>query len=165
MNMPMEHPVVATALKNNEAALVFVRRMALVMHTWDDLIDRDAPLADADINTAFVQALIDLPLNSFYIEHFNRLNAIVLNSITNWRIANELERNDTPQDGDHTIAFIIRSSYIDLAVQSALFIGGLDWAVACGVELRRWAHSEGWAKYLTNLAAEKAAREGKTDVL
>jgi hypothetical protein len=156
----MEHPVVATALKDHEAALAFVRRMAFVMHVWDDLVDRDAPVTDADINTAFELALIDLPSNPFYVEHFNRLNEIVLNSIRNWRIANELERNDKPEDGDHTIAFIIRSSYIDLVTACATLIGGLDWAVASGVELRRWAHSEGWAKYLVNLKAEKAARKG-----
>jgi hypothetical protein len=160
MNVPMEAPIVATALKGNEAALALIRRFGQIAHTWDDLVDRDRPVSDADINSVFVQALIDLPLNPFYAEHFVRLNEIMLNSITNWRIANELERQEKPQDGDLTIAFIIRSSYIDMVVQCALLIGGLEWAVACGVELRRWAHSEGWAKYLINLKAEKAARKG-----
>jgi hypothetical protein len=160
MTVPLEHPIVATALKNNEGALALIRKFGQIAHTWDDLVDRDKPVSDAEISSAFVQALIELPLNSFYAEHFLRLQEIMLNSITNWRIANELERQEKPQDGDLTIAFVIRSSYIDMVVQCALLLGGLEWAVQCGVELRRWAHSEGWAKYLVNLKAEKAARKG-----
>jgi hypothetical protein len=162
MNMPMEHPVVSAALKDNAAALAFVRRLALVMHTHDDAIDLDAPLTDADLNAAFTLSLVDLPRNTFYSEHFDLLNPIVLNSIVNWRIATELERNEKPEDGDLTISFIIRSSYIDIVVMCALIIGGIDWAVTAGVELRRWAHSERWAGYLKNLKTEKAVREAGT---
>lgn len=159
MNQPMEHPIVATALSGNADALEFVRRVALILHTHDDAIDRDVPLSDADLNAAFVQALVDLPRNRFYREHFDLLNAILLNAIMNWRIANELERQQSPSEDDLRISFVVRSSYVDLVGMCAIIIGGLEWAVRCGVELRRWAHAEGYERYVENLAAEKAARE------
>lgn len=38
------------------------------------------------------QALVLLPRNAFYRLHFDELNAILANAITNWRVATRLER-------------------------------------------------------------------------
>jgi hypothetical protein len=159
MHDPMEAPIVAEALKGNADALAFVRAIALVLHTWDDLVDRDHDVDDAAINRAFWLALVELPRNAFYREHFNDLNAILVNAIVNWRIATNVERLRAPPAGDLMIAFIIRSTYVDLLTVSATLIGGADWSVTFGGDIHRWAHGEGFAAYLTNLTAEKAARE------
>jgi hypothetical protein len=105
-------------------------------------------------------ALIEIPNNSFYTTHRSELQPILVNAIINWRIANKIERVEQATNDDLTIAFILRSSYADLLTMSATLIGGIEWAVECGPDIRRWAHSEGFTAYLTNLAAEKAVREG-----
>jgi hypothetical protein len=158
----MEHPIVATAVRNNPDALAFLRTIAQILHFWDDLIDRDHEIDDRQINDAFTLALIELPRNAFYREHFDTLNVILQNAITNWHIANQLEREPHNEDRVRVslmTAFVIRSSYIDLLTQSALIVGGMDWAAHCGPEIHRWAHSEGYDGYLTNLAAEQTARK------
>lgn len=155
----MEHPVVEKALKNNESALQFVRTVAGVLHAWDDLIDRDKPVSDADVNGAFLGALVTLPRNAFYRDHFEALNTILVSSIINWRVATQIEREHACEGEDLKIAYIIRSTYVDLLVMSAAIIGGVEWAVSHGYEIREWAHQEKFAGYLQNLAAERAARK------
>ena len=163
----MEHPIVEQAVKGNADALEFLRAIAKVLHLWDDLVDRDKAIADATIHEAFGLALIDLPRNAFYRRHFEVLNAVLLNAIVNWRIATTMERNDAPdrRPYDFATAFILRSSYVDLLTMSATLIGGVEWGAAMGPEIHRWAHQEGMATYLYNLAAETAARKENDHVL
>jgi len=163
MNEPMEDPIVVEALKGNVSALEFVRAIALVLHGWDDMVDRDHRLTDADINRIFTTALIVLPRNAFYREHFEEFNPLLMQAITNWRIATDIERNSI-NDHHLGIAFILRSSYVDLAVMAASIIGGIEWGVKYGHKIREWAHDEKFGGFLTNLAAERAARKG-IDVL
>ena len=47
-------------LENRDAAL-FVAMVFRVFHAWDDLIDRDVPLADDEINMAFYLAMVQIP--------------------------------------------------------------------------------------------------------
>jgi hypothetical protein len=164
MNEPMEHPIIAEALRGDASALDFLRSIALILHTWDDLVDRDSPVDDDDIGRAFTLALVHLPRNGFYQRNFEKLNPILIQSITNWRIATEVERAEDATTDDLTFAFIIRSTYIDLAVMSAAIIGGMDHAVKYGLRIRQWAHEERFDGFLKNLAAEKAARK-ENDVL
>jgi len=52
-------------LGNRDAAL-FVAMVFRVFHAWDDLIDKDALLADEEINMAFYLAMVQIPRNPFY---------------------------------------------------------------------------------------------------
>lgn len=161
MSVPFESPLVAQAVKNDPDALEFLRDMALVMHWFDDLIDKDRSVPDEETQEVLWRVLVTLPRNTFYRDNFNLLNPIVINAITNWRTANHLERGQAHDQTDVMTAFIIRSSYIDLATMAATIIGGPLWAAERGVALRHWAHGEGFERYQENLAAERAAREGK----
>jgi hypothetical protein len=156
----MEHPVVSDAVKGDADALAFLRGMAFVLHTWDDLVDRDHHVSDATVHRTFELALLELPRNRFYSKHYDVLYPILVQAIVNWRIANTLERQAAPSDDDFAIAFIIRSAYVDLLTMSANVIGGMEHAARVGVAIRRWAHGEGFVGYLNALATEKAARKG-----
>jgi len=37
-----------------------------LLHTWDDLVDKDKPVSEIEINRAFLTALVYLPANPFY---------------------------------------------------------------------------------------------------
>jgi hypothetical protein len=143
----------------NDSAVDFLDGMIGVAHLWDDLIDRDKPVTDDAINKAFWFMLVDLPRNDFYREHFNELNPIVMVSFMNWQAANSMERTGTSDDKH--IAFILRSAYVDLVTLCALIVGGEDWAARTTLEIRRFAHCEGFAAYLDNLQTEINVRTGK----
>lgn len=152
--------VVSNAVMDDEDALAFLRAIANVLHTWDDLTDHDKPVSDEDVFSAFWTCLIGLPENPFYRQNEGVLRPVLANAIINWRIANNLERSESKTETDMICAFIIRSAYVDLVTASAALIGGVDHAATIGAEVRRWAHKEGFDKYLSNLAAEEAARKG-----
>ena len=141
-------------MRGNASAVDFLRSAFDVAHFWDDLADKDQILDDGQVDAAMFQALVLLPRNAFYRLHFDELNAILANAITNWRVATRLERaGGLPEK---RTAYVLRASYVDLVTHSALLLGGMDWARTVGVEVRRLA--EPYAEYLTNLDAEKAAR-------
>ncbi|MCP2517395.1 hypothetical protein M5J07_20820 [Achromobacter mucicolens] len=155
MSAPFFDPAVALRwMRGNQAAVDFLRVAFQVAHLWDDLVDRDRVLADDEINEGMFAALVLLPRNTFYRTHFDTLNSILTNASTNWRIATELERVEGT--APKRIAYVMRSAYVDLVTHSALLLGGPIWARDVGVELRQM--TEPWGEYLTNLAAERAAR-------
>lgn len=161
----MQYPVERTAeaflplMLGNAAAAKFLADMVGVLHLWDDLIDRDKPVEAETINRWFFTMLVDLPRNEFYAANFQHLNSILVNAITNWHVANKMER----EGGEYElrIAYIIRSAYCDLVTQCAMLVGGLDYARQVGYMNRLSTHKEGWENYLLNLEAERAARNGK----
>ena len=145
-----------TVSKGNQEAANFLTVMVSVLHVWDDLIDKDKPVAPQTITNTFIAALVALPRNPFYGRHFDVLNPVLMSAINNWLVANELEFGD--DEDDKRIAFISRSSYVDLITTVAFIVGGLDWVKEIGPSIRRFAHSEGWEGYLVNLQAERDAR-------
>lgn len=138
----------------NESAAHFLDLITNILHLWDDLQDKDKPITAEDINLAFWNALIELPRNAFYRQNFAELNPILAVAIQNWHAANEMEATESADDKQ--IAFIVRSSYVDLVIQSARICGGYEWARKVTTEIRRFWHGETFAGYLKNLAIEKA---------
>lgn len=146
-------------VKGDQSAFEFLSRVISAFHTWDDLIDRDHHVKDQDINQAFFTAFVWLPTNEFYSSNFSHLYPIIANSITNWMSANTMERE--PQlPLDLEIAFITRSEYINLIIETARLCGGHEWAQSLTADIRRFSHSEGFEGYLKNLAIETEARNG-----
>jgi hypothetical protein len=146
----------ATVCRGNRSAEDFLALICDIAHTWDDLIDKDVTVDDPTINDVFYSAMVMLPRNEFYRANFDLLHPLVISAIDNWKVANILEATDDA--GDKRIAFISRSSYVNVALQVAHLIGGPVWAAEIGPELRRFVHGEGWDAYLASLEAEKAAR-------
>lgn len=148
-------------LKNDTSAIDYVEMMCNIAHVWDDLIDKDKDLSDEDISKAFFDALIRLPRNAFYRKHFDHLNSVLMNALSNWQVATRLER--TGGAYETSIAFVLRSSYVDLVTQTALLVGGQKWACDVGEEVRRLTHGETYEGYLESLAKEASARSERIE--
>lgn len=144
-------------LRNHQPAMECVRAVFDVLHVWDDLIDRDRYVTDEEIMTAFWLALVELPTNAFYVQHFSALHPILVNAIVNWRAATAMEREG--DEHDRSIAFILRGAYSDVLSMSALLVGGLEWSVRVTPEIRQWMHPERYPEYLQNLTTEREARK------
>jgi hypothetical protein len=143
-------------------AVTFIILIFQVLHIYDDLVDQDRPPSTDDIHKCFWIALLELPLDPFFRKHEAILRPILMNSILNWRVANEIE-NSKEQDKRHLgVAWILRAAYLDLLSLSLALERGVDYSISAGQLLRDWAHAETFESYLTNLENEKAARNGKS---
>lgn len=143
----------------DDSAARLLDMIVSVLHVWDDLIDHDHDIDDDDVNAAFTAALVHIPNNRFYRDHFDKLNPLLMSAINNWHVANLLEKTDDEEE--LRIAFISRSSYIDLITQVAYICGGNEAVVRFGPAIRKFAHSEGWEGYLDNLKVEREARASR----
>lgn len=162
MNEQENLAAVTKVCLGNADAIRFLTDVTEVLHLWDDLIDRDHVLTDTTINRGMWKALVELPRNSFYLHNFSALNAVLVSAIVNWEVATQMERH--PQGpNDKSIAFIIRSSYVDLITLVAAICGGREHAVSMMLEARRLWHDEGLHGYLANLRKEQVAREGNSN--
>ena len=153
-------PLFSEFLLGNAEAIQFVVRVFRALHVWDDLIDRDKPLTDDEINSVFWDLLVVLPTDPFYTRNIALLNSTLVNAIVNWHIANRLEREG--DDKDKSIAFNLRGAYIDILSASAFVVGGMEWVKTAGPAIRRWAHEETFEQYLENLRKECEARDANT---
>lgn len=144
----------------NADAIRFLEDITQILHFWDDLIDKDQSIPDAEINRIMWKVLTELPRNMFYANNFLALNTLLVNAILNWEVATEMERK--PQGpNDAPIAFIIRSCYVDLVTMVGLICGGRDHIQRLLPTIRRVWHEETLEGYKANVEKERALREGK----
>jgi len=145
----------------NQEAIQFCAMLWDMVATYDDIIDKDnAEHSDLHVHNMMHSALFGLPYNKFYIANFALLNPLMMNSIANWRIANEMERQakenkDVDMLTSLPISFIIRSSYVDILRMVAFITGGDAHSIQAGIELRRYVHAEGLDSYLSEQQGDK----------
>jgi hypothetical protein len=139
-------------LRGHTDAIAFLETVLDAAHVCDDLTDRDATVTTATVQQTFWALLFDLQRNPFYQAHFAMLNSVLQLGFLNWEIANQLEVDRTPE-ALH-VAFILRSSYLDLITMCAFLIGGHTWAVQVGLDARRYATEEGFVAYCEALTKE-----------
>jgi hypothetical protein len=142
----------------NRAAADYLVQIVAALHLWDDLIDKDQPVSDIRINTVFTNLLTELPRNPFFSQHASILTPVTLMAIQNWHVATRAERQEVPGGITPEVAFILRSSYVDIVGLVATLCGGYEHGIDVATRVRVLAHSEGLPAYLTNLANEKHAR-------
>lgn len=105
-----------------------------IAHTWDDLIDKDKPVDDVDINKAFINSLFTMQNNPLW--HQCGLNHHVLNVFLRWRDATAIE-TDSPSDDDLNKCYMLRAGLYDIFVILAYYIGGDAWAAEVGPLVRK----------------------------
>lgn len=142
--------------RGDEDAVNFLNDMIDALHFYDDLIDRDQQLSNDNIHDSFWKLLITIPRNKFYTNNFDLLNPILVNAICNWKCANKFEEGD--DEYELGIAYILRSSYVDILTMTALITGGREWADECAPQIRKHTHKETLDGYKINLEKEKKAR-------
>lgn len=90
----------------DQNGLAMFRLLVDLLHTWDDLVDKDKPVTEIDINMAFLTCLVYLPANPFY----QRIQAAVIpmwmTVVSAYETANKFERDKDPHGLE--IAHILR---------------------------------------------------------
>lgn len=140
------------AYKGNAAAVDLVLNIADIAGIWDDLIDRDKPVSDAQINRAFGIALLELPKNPFYQAHCLDLLPVMTTGTLNWLTANEYEKQQDKEA--HALAHVLRYGIADLVLFIAYLIGGQEWAQQVAPELRRRSQKDTLENYLSEVRSK-----------
>ena len=149
------YPVLKHFFQGDTPGCKWVGKIFRALHVYDDLIDKDRELTPEELHSTFWLMLIELPDDEFFTKHKLALLPILVNSIINWRVANNLEKQVETQR--LSIAWFLRGSYIDLLSMALALERGPLYAVEVGQLLRDWAHPETFQVYLDNLMKEKAA--------
>lgn len=139
----------AFIFKGDTNAVQLVLDVAKMSHIWDDMIDKDKPVSDEQINWAFWAAMVGIPSNPFYQAYRHELIPIFDLGIFNYIAANELEKGDQmSREAAHAARYQIG----DVAITIARIIGGREWAMKYAPEIKRKANIENpLSDYLTEL--------------
>jgi len=109
------------AFKGHTDAIRFCLDLLYVVHLWDDLIDKDKPRSDEDINKAFEAALLFIPANPFYMAHAHALQPMIANAISLWYEANKREIMDRE---NKLYAYLIRNAGLMPIYYACQAVGG-----------------------------------------
>lgn len=82
------------AANGNAAALSYLSSIMACVELWDDLIDRDKPVSDSDINGLMVAMMVSLPSNEFFTLNKSYLLPLTVTCINAWMDSNELQKSD-----------------------------------------------------------------------
>ena len=77
----------------NEYALHMYRMLVDLVHTWDDLIDKDREVSEQEINNAFLIALVYMPSNPFYRQIQDSVMPMWVTVLSAYEVANKFERD------------------------------------------------------------------------
>lgn len=95
-------------------------------HTWDNLIDKDKPVTDAQINSAFYTALVRLPLNPLYASVQHKIIPLWVAVINAYEVSNGFEKAGAV-DG-LAISYGLRSSMVHIVCYLITVCAGADHA-------------------------------------
>lgn len=123
----------AMAMKGNWHAVDLARMLLNIARVWDDLVDKDKPVSNEQVNRVMTDALIRIPGNPFYRDVGHLLRPIMEMGIINWHLSNELCK----QRGiAREIAHVARYSAGDVMIYMMALIGGHEWAIEHGAEMK-----------------------------
>lgn len=132
--------------KGDVAAADYLVIIFHVAEIWDDLIDRDKPVTDEQINDLFITLLFDLTGNPFFVQHAGFLRPAMLLGINAWLDSVQYEREGLPELLIR--AHILRAWYMELVPLVAFLVGGYEHMRAVSSEARAFFQTEKLSQYL-----------------
>lgn len=132
-------------LLGDVAAMQFVIQLSRIIETWDDLIDKDKPVTDSEINTAFITALFTINGNPFFRRHVDYLLPVIMTTINAWLDANDTQTSDDPDT--RTLAFYLKDYGIEVFLQMAFLIGGYEHMRAVSKEMRTFLRNDTYSEW------------------
>jgi hypothetical protein len=127
-------------LRGNRDALSLCADLLYVGHLWDDLIDKDKPLTDEQINSGFSAMVAKIPMNPFFQEHVRELGPLLMSVILQWKDANKLEADGSPHE--RAMAYMLRNALLQVMAFCIWLIGGDGWYEEAGDKFQRLCAAE-----------------------
>lgn len=132
-------------LRGDADAVECFIQLSTISETWDDLIDRDKPVADAQIHEVFSCALIRLQTNRFFLANHAAIMSAVITGVNAWMDANELETRATEKE--RALAFYIRNYCYEMLSVMVFAVGGWDWLRKVSLEMRMFFQHESYGQW------------------
>lgn len=131
----------------NEQAVQFVLIYADICEVWDDLIDKDKPIHDDDINRAFLQALVALPANDFFVAHRHQMLPLMVSGINAWMDSTTYEKGGS--DHQRVFSYVLRDWYMELVSMVIYITRGWSYLRDVSIEVREFfTHHETLDQYM-----------------
>lgn len=77
----------------NADALQVYQALVDLAHTWDDLVDKDKDVTEADINRSFLICLVYLQTNPFYRQIQDQIIPMWVSVVSAYETANKFEKD------------------------------------------------------------------------
>lgn len=139
-------PLFEHIYKNDTAAIELSFAVLDVMHTWDDLVDRDKPVDNMAINTAFMLALTVIPVHKYWN---SVMHTMLVNTYLKWQAANKFEAGDEQEHIKK--AWMLRAGVFDLFLMLATQLYGVAWGEDCAPAVYAF-YGEKLEDFLTEVA-------------
>lgn len=104
-------------------------------HVWDDLIDKDSPVGDEDINGVFLDTVM-LQDNPLWVRC--GMHHHVLNVYLRWHDSDKMERDPASTHDDLIKCYMLRAGVYDIFVVLAFHLHGREWASEVGPMVRKF---------------------------
>jgi hypothetical protein len=114
----------AKACGGDAYALAFLSTVMDAVEIWDDLIDKDKPVADTDLNRVFVNLMFFLPQNPFFDRNKAYLLPIMMTCINAWMDSTDLQKS--PVKRDLATAWYLKQMGVELYGAVAFLTGGFQ---------------------------------------
>lgn len=108
--------------KGDKDAVQCLVEISTISEVWDDLIDRDVALTNAEISSAFVCATIKLPNNPFYASNIAALQPLIIMTVNAWMDSEELVKRSDKKS--RMLAFYMRDIGKEIVPLIAFLVGG-----------------------------------------
>lgn len=130
-------------------AVWFVRQFGDICEVFDDLVDKDKPVTDADIARTLFVCLTELPLNPFFDKYKHQLIPVIVTGINAWLDANVLEKGS---QNDRVFSYVLRDWYAEIIAYCIYLCRGRDYMRSVSMEVRHFfTHHETLEQYRENL--------------
>lgn len=127
----------------------FLRTYGDICEVFDDLWDGDKPVTKDDLARTLFNALVELPLNSFFAQYRGNLVPLIVTGINAWLDANALEKGTR---NDRVFAYVLRDIYMELIAFVIYVTRGQQYMRQVSLEVRQFfTHHETLDEYLEQL--------------
>lgn len=134
----------------DQAAVWFIKQFGDVCEVFDDLVDKDKPVTDADLARTLFAVMTEIPLNPFFDKYKWQLVPIIVTGINAWLDANKLEKGS---QNDKVFAYVLRDWYAELTAYIIYLCRGRDYLRSISMEVRDFfTHHETLEEYREKLS-------------
>ena len=161
MKPEKERELINYWLKENPDAIALSNAFSRISQIWDDLHDQDKSVSPATVDYMMMTALVEIPKNTFFRQHYFELMPIVEHCLMTWMDANTLE--EVGDDRDLQVSYIIRSVTTDLMIALAGLIGGVQWRRQAALAIRReiYHDNESLEEYTEEIKSNRKTVRGE----